>query len=470
MPNVMDNEKLKKRQSLKVIISEAIMVLTVVIMVAVLAFIVSGYWVNSDFKVERQGMLQVSSIPTGADLDIDGESSWLQRTNTSKVVASGEHTITLSKDGYDTWTKTIEVSEGLLYRIHYPRLFLQNRETEKVLSTTGAKLATVSPDNKTLVLMNDTTEWQKINLNSSVLEPQKLNLSKYLPGVSLAEGATKGLFTGEILDSDWDRSGNHILLKISTEGTINWVLMDVNNVKNTINLSQEFGAAFSSVKILDDSSSNLLAVQNGNLHKINLSDESISSVLVKNVHDFDYYEDEIVFSAAADKPDSYTIGMVKADNGEVTELESSNQPAKVTISKFYDDIYITLLKDTSIALYAKTDFKPVSNFTLSFAPATMKVGHDGEFIIMTSGANIATLDMEASSVREWVIGGDDFGWLDNDMIYSVADGELIVYDFDGLNRRVLAKNVSSHFPATITDNKWLYYFSDGNLIRENLTR
>ena len=57
----MDIEKQKKRQSFKIIISEIIMVLAVIATVTVLAFIVSGYWINSDFEVERQGMVQVSS-------------------------------------------------------------------------------------------------------------------------------------------------------------------------------------------------------------------------------------------------------------------------------------------------------------------------------------------------------------------------------------------------------------------------
>ena len=76
--------------------------------------------------------------------------------------------------------------------------------------------------------------------------------------------------------------------------------------------------------------------------------------------------------------------------------------------------------------------------------------------------------MEIIQVLEWSPEGESFGWINEDMIYSVHDGELLVYDFDGLNRRSLAKNVSEHFPAMITNNKWLYYFSDGNLIRENL--
>ena len=113
---------------------------------------------------------------------------------------------------------------------------------------------------------------------------------------------------------------------------------------------------------------------------------------------------------------------------------------------------------------------PVSEYQLTFNPEIMEVGHNGEFITMYSGAQLATLDLEAAAVVEWSIDGDTFGWLDNDMIYSVADGELFVYDFDGLNRRALAKNVSSHFPAAVTDDKWLYYVSDGNLVRERITK
>ncbi len=155
----MDPERAKRRQSAKIIISETIMVLAVVITVTILAFIVSGYWLNSDFKVERNGLLQISSVPTGADIYIDGDSSWLQRTNISKVLSSGEHSVKLTKDGYDSWQKTINGSEGLLYRIHYPRLFLQNRTPESLLDITGTTLATTSPDHNSLILINNTTEF-----------------------------------------------------------------------------------------------------------------------------------------------------------------------------------------------------------------------------------------------------------------------------------------------------------------------
>jgi hypothetical protein len=52
------------------------------------------------------------------------------------------------------------------------------------------------------------------------------------------------------------------------------------------------------------------------------------------------------------------------------------------------------------------------------------------------------------------------------MIYTIKNNELIVYDYDGLNRRSISTNVSAHFPVTITNNRWMYYFNDDGLVRE----
>lgn len=463
----MDREKNRRRQNLRVIISEAIMVLVVIITVTILAFIVSGYWLNADFKVERQGMLQIASIPTGADVMIDNENpSWFQRTNTSKILPSGEHTITIAKEGYDSWSKTINISEGLLYRIHYPRLFLQNRSSEDILDIAGSTLATISPDRETLILINQTTDWLKVDLRSQDLKVQKVDISAYFPGVSLADGATTGVFTGEISDINWDRSGDHILFKLQAEGETEWVLLDVFKTDDSVNLSREFQLSFDEVEILDDSSNNLLTLQNGDLRRIDVPKKVITETLVEQVIDFDHYENEIVFSAL--NQTEYQIGRFKLGDEEAKILTTSPTPVQVAISKFYDDMYITLLEADLVSLYAQKDFLKLSDYQLSFTPEELKVGHHGEFITFRAGTMIATLDMESRTVREWQVEGSQFGWIDNDMIYSVADGKLIVYDFDGLNRRVIAENVSGRFPAAITKDKWLYYFSDEILKRETI--
>ncbi|MBR2741215.1 PEGA domain-containing protein [Candidatus Saccharibacteria bacterium] len=488
----MNSEKRQKRQSLRIIASEVIMVIAVIAIVSVLALIVSGYWLNSDFTVERQGLLQVFSEPTGAEVLIDGKSSWMQRTNTSKVLSSGEHEVSLSKEGYDTWSKTINITEGLLYRLNYPRLFLKDRRPEKALNATNATFATISPDQNTLLVTNNTTEWQIVKIDNDTLSPKTIDISPYFSGVSLAEGATVGLFSGTILQADWDENNSHILFKISSSDVIEWVLLNVEKPTESINLTKEFGADFASIDIIDHSANTLLAVRNQNLHKIDVPSKAISSILVENIISYDHFENELFYiakqSAAktsetsevsettqtpnapetpeTNPPASYVYGLTKLGGSEIKELATTISPAKVAISKFYENEYLTTIQENQIVLHNKQNYDDITEYQLSFTPEHVKVGYHGEFILMWNGSQIASLDMELGQIREWRIENEHFGWLDNNMLYTMQDGDLIVYDFDGLNRRTLAKNVSGHFPAGITDNKWLYYFSDGELMRE----
>ncbi|MBR2840223.1 PEGA domain-containing protein [Candidatus Saccharibacteria bacterium] len=468
------------------------MFIAVIVTVVILVLLVSGYWLNENLQVERNGMLQISSFPTGADVEIDGEtSSWLERTNSSKILSSGEHSVTLTKDGYDSWSKTINISEGLLYRLHYPRLFLNQREISPVLDTAKYTSATISANHNVALLINNTTEWAYLNLDADDLKPRSLDISKIFTTTPAtdADSSAPGLFTGTILQADWDVDASHVLFQVKNDDAIEWVLLDVDNIDKSINLTREFGANFSRIEILDNNSNNLLAIQDHNLRKIDISSRLISAILVENVFDFDHYHNEIVFSTtnnantastsdttsitdtahSVDAADSInTVGYFKLGDSNLTKLTTTATPAKVAISKFYDSKYITIIEGQNISVHPKDSFNEpdsVSKYTLTFTPESVEVGHGGEFLLLTAGHQLATLDMEAKLTLEWTI-ENDFGWLDQDMLYTVADGELIVYDFDGLNRRVLAHDVSGNFPVAITSDKWLYYFSNHNLVRE----
>lgn len=462
----MDLDRIRRRQSLKVIVSEAIMVIAVVFMVVILAFIVSGYWVNPDFEIERQGLLQVSSIPTGADIKIDDNTSWLQKTNTSKVLASGKHTVTLSKEGYDSWSKDINISEGLLYRLNYPRLFLKNREIENVFETTDLSYVSISPNHENMLLIDDTTGWTLINLNNDNIKNKKLDVSKILSTTKSDDGQLIESFDGQILDSNWDKDSAHILIKVSIEDNIEWILIDINNLSNSINLTKSFGYNFDIVKIIHNSANILLVTQNGNLHKIDTISKSISSVLMDDVVDFSYFKDQIVFSAHKKDTNLFHVGIMDVNNNKITDFEDFVDLPQITIGKFYDDQYIAIVTDKLVSLYKTEDFSKLKSFELSFSPDTIKIGHNSDFIVLHQDNNFATIDMESLSLTEWQIESNDFGWVDGYMIYVVTDGELVVYDYDGLNRRALSKNVSPELPVTIANDKWLYYFSDNSLTRE----
>lgn len=461
----MNLEKRARLRSLRVIVSEAIMVITVAITVVVLALVVSGYWLNSDFEVERQGMLQIYSTPTGANVTVDGDTPWFQRTNTSKVLSSGGHTISLTKDGYDSWSKTVTISEGLLYRLHYPQLFLQNREKETIYDATATTFVSVSPNRKLMLLVNGTTNWILLNLDADNPKPTTIDISEIFSSVSVANDASAGLFTGEISSAEWDYANEHVLFSIKTNSGTEWVLLNVKRPTNSINLTREFATNFSSIKIFDNSANNVLAVRNGNLHKINVGARQVSAVLIEEIGNYDFYESEIVYISHGQ------ILLANLDNNNKVSIleEAVSDSTKVMLGKFYENNYIFVVENDSLKVYQKEDFLEVFSAKLEFVPEEIKIGHHGMFVITNSGNHFATLDMESMSVREWTTDSAYFGWLSNYMLYSVDGGELCVYDFDGLNRRALATNVSGRFPATITENKWLYYFSDDMIIRERIS-
>ncbi len=87
----------------------------------------------SNSGIEQSGLMQIHSLPTGATVELDGHALF-SKTNLSKTMSAGEHTLKLSRENYDTWEKTIRMYSGVLIRLHYPRLFLQNRETETVMA------------------------------------------------------------------------------------------------------------------------------------------------------------------------------------------------------------------------------------------------------------------------------------------------------------------------------------------------
>lgn len=462
----MDPEKRIRRQSLKVIVSEIIMVVTVIITVIILAFLVSGYWLGSDFKVERQGMLQIYSMPTGANVAVDGDAPWFQRTNTSKVLSSGEHEVVLTKDGYDSWSKTVNISEGLLYRLHYPRLFLLDRKKESVYQAEAPVFATVSPDYNSMLITNNTTDWLLINLNRNNIEPSIVDVSNLSAYISKADDAEKGLFTGKILSANWSNDNEHILMQISGGESSEWLILNVKTPKNSVNITREFATTFDDVRIFDSSASNLLALRNHNLHKIDVATRQVSAIMAENIKSYDFYDSELVFSSDGE--------IIYSENGsespKILDQTSPEAKTEVLISRFYEDKYITVVSDNQFTLYRRNNFEQIFTGEISFVPDEVKIGHSGSFVFMEKDGQVAIFDMEIMKLKEWQLDSPEFGWLDSNMLYSIKDGGLIVYDFDGLNRRELSSNVSAHFPVAITDNKWLYYFSDNALVRETIAQ
>ncbi len=472
----MDAEQIKKRQTIKVILTEALMVFSVIIMVAVLMMIATGYWINQDFEVERQGLLQLYSVPGDAEVRIDDGESVLH-TYLSKMFSSGEHKISITKEGYDSWEKNITMSDGLIYRLSYPRLFPAERKTETVLPFDNVLGVTVSPDRNSMLVINNTTDWQLLKLNRDEVSAKTLDVRAVMPGVKPAQGNTSDIFAGDVRQIAWARDNARVLLNVYFDEHSEWIILNTREIDKSINLSKLFKLDFDRLVFSENDSDNLLALADTNLYKIDLSERSISTKLLENVKYFSQYNNLIGYVTRVDDQPAQ-IGYIK-DNGEdqVLYKESDAEKIYVAACRFYEEEYVVFIEDDVMTLQRgrmprnEEEVKMLITIfekQLGFVPTLVKYGADGRFVYAQDESQVASLDMEAEKIVNFSIENAEVRWLDNSMFYVVDNGDMIVYDFDGLNRRVITHDVSNRLDATITDDKWIYYFTDNKLMRENL--
>lgn len=467
----MDVEQIKKRQMIKVFITEAIMVFSIIGLVVFLMMIASGYWINQDFTVERQGLLQYASIPSGADVIIDGDPGWMQKTNNSKMLSAGEHTVTITKDGYDSWTKKVNIEEGLLYRIAYPRLFLKERSIEKIRELGGIKYSTISPDCISALVLDNNSVFKLATLNSDDFKIKILDMNTE---------SFKNYKINNILSFDWSGDSEKVLMNVQAtvlNSEVNeWILINVKNPEKSMRISSAFNINIASAKFVDNSADNILILEQNNMRKINISSQSVSAVLAENVMSMNVFGDNILFVAKNDNEKYVGVLEKNADESKkIIDVHGDN--VFVQESEFYGNKYMSIVDGDSVLLYeeVKSDYMSVEDGfekkieeKLSFMPTDFKIEKDGDFLFMKDGRKIAVLDMESEKVNEYEIENEKYGWIDGHMIYTIDDaGTLIVYDYDGFNRREIAKNVTREWGAIISE-RWLYYVSDGWLIRENL--
>ena len=173
----MDEELKRRREAVRVILTEVFMFLSAVALVLALTLVVMGYRLNpqrlgtEEELIQRLGLLQVSSRPSGATITVDGNTSLLLRTNASREATAGEHEVSLSKDGYLPWSKQVEVTKGLMYRLNYPRLFLIERDEEEVANLAAMSWRAANPNGTRLFYIQE----QKIyalELNASQPSPK----------------------------------------------------------------------------------------------------------------------------------------------------------------------------------------------------------------------------------------------------------------------------------------------------------
>lgn len=508
----MDFEEKRKRQTIRVVIAEIGMVLAIAVIVVVSTLAAMGFMISGNGGIEQSGLMQLHTLPTGASVKIDGNTIFA-RTNLSRTLSAGEHSLEIYRDNYDTWQKTIKIKSGVLVRIYYPRLFLQNRVAESVrrLATTQDLEFYEPSTNRNYVLyaLNNAPEWQLLDLRGDDVKVTLLDLSGILPGM-VEEASTRKTasvpethtyqFRGKVEAVRWSQNEENVLVKISYESKSEWVLVRLKDIARSVNLTKTFGLSNGAdLRIIDGSANQLYLLDNQQLRRISMGDGVMSRVLLGDVMSFANFEAKVIYATNANDEQKQIVGVYRGDEKGGTTLAeiSEGKRVKVALSSYYGDDYMVWTADQELSiLYGAmpsydenraelpSDLKYLmENAMLTESPEYLTVSPGNEFILAQKGARMMVVDLEMGDLYEYEAPGSGAAkWFDASMLYAVKNQQIIVWDFDGSNQRNLtesAKTVNDTMPIVddapvviANNNRWLYYLvtQDGStyLMREKV--
>lgn len=462
----MDRKKHKKIRSARVIMTNIFMGLSVVAIVFVLMLIAMGYSFSENGGLEQSGLVQIASSPSGALVEIDGNTQF-SRTELNKMLAAGVHRIKISKPGYDTWEKTLRVDAGLLTRVEWVRLFPLNPKLSTVYKLKTPRLVSVSSDRRRLLLSeSDSTLLTLIDLQSEEAKRQSIPLSSAL-GVDAVATTT-----GSLSVTAWNESCNKVLLRWAQESGTSWHLVDLDDASKSINISAEFSLDFSSIRIANDSASKLWALENGNLRLLDASAQTVTNVLASNISTYASNADTVAYLNVTDG--QYRLQLYRDGEAGATTIKDFKDSAPdgflVALGSYWgkDWLAYTVGQQLEVLSGNYPSFKKnsVSNFNtihsrkLNFAPLSISVNPTNRLIALTHGAELTSYDLETRDYFDSTFDSDGgaIRWLDDYLLWENASNKIIVRDFDGDNRRTLF-SLDNQFPVALSENnQYLYYF------------
>jgi hypothetical protein len=461
----------RKKELIRRIAVYAVMSASVLAIVAALLLMVQGYRLNrEDGRIEQGGLLQFDSRPAGAAVTINGVQIGA-RTAAKTSVNAGQHAVTMVRDGYKTWQKTVEVLPGSVVWLNYARLIPTVLAPEHVADMPAVSASLRSPDSRRLLVKEEPSTPVLTLFDLSRAQPERRTLE--LPATSFtapAEGATQ-----RFMFHAWDSSSRFVLVKhIYDDAALEWLLVDTQNSMQIKNLTKLLGVAMSEVVFHGDDN-NVLFVQTGDtVRRVNVSAATMSGPIVSGVESFRVYEQTfLTYVTKQDEAGSRSVGYYKdgADAPQtVRTISDDGKPQlHLALAKYFNEQYIAITHGETVEILKgplpennhPSSLKEVARLTQPGGVATIETRNHGRFIVMQTGARLHIYDVELQKSSITTLKGDATNartvrWIDDYMFWSALDGKLRLYEFDGANQSEIMTIVPDQEVVVSQDNAFLY--------------
>lgn len=467
----------KKRKDLyKLVAAYAFMIFAIISIVIVIVMFLLGFrFDTSKGNIEQYAFLQYNSTPSGAVVAVDGKNI-SSKTPSQSSVPAGKHTITMWRQGYETWSKTVDLKSGTLTWLNYALLVPKDLTVEPVANYTAMASSLASPEGHDIIIQEkiDLPIYDLVDLSSDTIKTTKLTI----PTSAYSGSNTYGVAHTFQFDR-WDEGGRYLTIKHTYGDKFEWLVMDTQDVAATKNITRLLNITTNKV-LFSGTSGNLFYAldSSSDIRKLDLSAGTLSRPFVNGASDFNIFENIITYNGmnAAGKQ---TVGVYRDGDEKSYELRavSPGQDSQLHIaaSNYYNENYVAISEGKKVDIlsgsYPNTangdaaSLKIVTSFTadnidiLSFSPT-------GEYVMVQSGAYFASFDLEYRMFKSSTIQGSgtvsQMRWLDKNYVWFDRDNNLTIREFDGENVHLINTVVSGQ-DATLTHNgRFIYSINKTN--------
>lgn len=476
--------KKSRRDSIMLVAGYILVTIAVILGTIVLVYSAYGYGFGKNGSVIQNGFLYLSSTPSPANIYLNGSPHGT--TNARLLLQEGIYNAVLKRPGYYTWSRTIELNGGTVESFTYPFL-IPTTLTSTTYKSYGAaiQLITQSPNRQLLVVLQpgSDSQFDVYNLASPSTPPTTFSLPI-------------GLLTSTTNESwqviGWADDNQHVLIEHISAGTPEYILLDVANPTQSLNLSQTLSSfSFNQISLINNKYNQyyLYNSQTDTLNEVSLSNPTTPISTLTNIDAFAGYSNSTVLyatskNAPAGKED---IDIYNGSNTyKVTEL-----PAGTTylldIAAYNGTVYVAAGATSTNRVYVYQDpvsqlqnnpgSLPVPSWVLFVNdPNYISFSDSAQFIMIENGQQFAVYDIEGNHGYHYTTNypldspQQHVSWMDGDRLTYVSGGKLLIFDYDN-NYPHLLSDASPSYSAFFSPNyKQVYTVQDnGDLTKTLLT-
>lgn len=445
--------KKKRAKKTRLMIGYALLGIALAIATVIFYYLVNGYYIDSEGEVIQNGLVFIDSKPESAKVFLNGEEQ-RNRTDIKLVVPEGEYEVVLQRDGYRSWSRSLNLEGGSLRQLTYARLIPDVIDNEVALTIPSMPDMTDQSIDKRWMIMSFADNPYLMSMIDLDNDPFVLDdIALPLDIVAEVEGASWRIV-------DWVDDSRTFLAKYSLAGSgaAEYVIIDREAPLDSVNLSAVIDKTqvYNSVRLRDRKRDRLFlhSSVDGLLYSADLS--GAAPVLIeKDVIQYEPYGDGTILYATKfgskagfikiillDGDKKYTLREIKEDTNDEYLLEIARLGNAYVIGIGSKTENRVIVYNDPINALKQNDFSdiPVPTTVLRVdSPEELTISSDASVIMVRSGQKIASHEFKAdrsySFTLDNIVDADqEMAWLDGQHITYSSAGVRNIFDFDGSNQ------------------------------------